>query len=82
MQIGTPSCILERSAVEAWQAEYLSRVASLRGATVIRGTDLFCNVQTCMVVAQDTSLYRDPDHLSNFGSLIQAQAISRIIETA
>jgi hypothetical protein len=35
-----------------------------------------------MVVAQDTSLYRDPDHLSNFGSLIQAQAISRIIETA
>ena len=70
------SCDIERRVVLDRQAEYLSIVASLKGATVIPTIPTFCDDRVCKPFAADGRLlYADDDHLSVAGSYLQATAV-------
>lgn len=77
VQFGLASCSMQTASVLDWQAQYLAGLSRLNGATVIRGTDIFCRGGACQISAGDGLLYESSDHLSPLGSLYQAHAIKR-----
>ncbi len=51
-------------------------------ATLVDLTDPFCDAETCLLVKDGHSLFRDGGHLSKFGSEFLAPTLKKIFDTA
>jgi peptidoglycan/LPS O-acetylase OafA/YrhL len=77
----TSGCILQRSAVDARQAEFRAIIAKLQhahpGIRVFDPLERFCPNSRCIYIEAGQVLYKDSHHLSHYGSDRYAEAFSR-----
>lgn len=72
-----------RSDIEARQVfvnQKMGLLASRYGAKVVNTLDQMCDAQACSIVNSGRSLYRDGDHLSNFGAQYFSKALGHIFD--
>jgi peptidoglycan/LPS O-acetylase OafA/YrhL len=78
---GTSGCILPRSAVNARQAELRVIIAKLQhahpGISVFDPLERFCTNSQCIYTESGQLLYKDSNHLSQYGSDRYAEVFSR-----
>jgi hypothetical protein len=64
---------LSKNFVVKHQEDYLNIINKIKGATIINSLEVFCPKNECLITDDDgNSLYIDDDHLSEFGSIFQA----------
>ncbi len=62
--------------------QIVSRVAALGNVSVVQPFDAFCDAQTCRIVKDGRSLYRNTDHLTMDGVQVVAPALTSAILTS
>ena len=82
--INFSKCTIPRVEFERRNNRYHSLVkrvlADYPRVSLFDPTDLFCNETVCKGALDGTALYRDPDHLSEFGSLYVANMLSKLVK--
>jgi peptidoglycan/LPS O-acetylase OafA/YrhL len=72
----TNKTFLSKDFVLKHQEDYLNIINNLKGVTIINSLDIFCPDKDCLITdSNGNSLYKDDDHLSQEGSIFQAEKL-------